>query len=121
MDIEVVFLLITEGPMQGHRFAIKSTEPVIIGREENSSVQIPYDSFCSRKHARIFKDKNKYVLEDLKSTNGTYLNGVKVEQKSELKNNDKIKFGNTEAVFLIKEIKRNLSGSDDDVFFGDKK
>ena len=110
--INIVFLLITEGPMQGHRFAIKSSAPVIIGRGEDVTINIPYDTFCSRRHAQITSFEKKYYLEDLKSTNGTYLNDVKVERVLELRNNDKIKFGNTEAVFLIKEINRNPNGVD---------
>ena len=117
--IEIVFLLITEGPMQGHRFAIKSSVPVIIGRGEDVTIHIPYDSLCSRRHAQITSFERKYYLEDLKSTNGTYLNDVKVERVLELRNNDKIKFGNTEAVFLIKEIKRTPNSADADEFFGD--
>lgn len=117
--MDIVCLLVTDGPMQGHRFAIKSAEPVIIGRGADVVVHIPYDSFCSRKHAQIFIKDKKYYLEDLKSTNGTYLNDEKVESPVELKNNDKIKFGNTEAVFLVKEKKDQPGAVDEDVFLGD--
>jgi len=115
----VVCLLIKEGPMQGHTFAIKSSEPVIIGRETDVTVQIPYDSFCSRKHAKIFYKENKYFLEDLKSTNGTYLNDILVESPKELKNNDKIKFGSTEAVFLVKEENGQSKTPPSNLFLGD--
>lgn len=117
--MDIVCLLVTDGPMQGHRFAIKSSVPVIIGRGTDVTVQIPYDSFCSRNHAQIFYKDKKYYLEDLKSTNGTYLNDVKLEVLTELKNNDKIKFGNTEAVFLVKEKNEQSKSADEDVFLGD--
>ena len=117
--MNIVCLLITDGPMEGHRYAIKSSAPLIIGREVDATVNIPYDSFCSRRHAQILFKDDKYYLEDLKSTNGTYLNDTKLESIAELKNNDKIKFGNTEAVFLIKEKKEKSDGAQDDVFLGD--
>ncbi len=117
--IGVVCLLITDGPMQGHRFAIKSSEPVVIGRAPDVTVQFAYDSFCSRKHAHIFFKNKKYYLEDLKSTNGTFMNELKIESLQELRNNDKIKFGSTEAVFLFKEEADRNSGPKEDIFFGD--
>lgn len=116
---DIVFLLITDGSMQGHRFAIKSSVPIIIGRGNDVTIHIPYDSFCSRKHAQIFCKDRKYYLEDFRSTNGTFLNDVKIETISELKNNDKIKFGNTEAVFLIKEKGVNPNEPEQEVFLGD--
>lgn len=117
--MDIVYLLVTDGPMQGHRFVVKSAVPVIIGRGTEVTVHIPYDSFCSRKHAQIFYNDKKYYLEDLKSTNGTYLNDVRIEAPVELKNNDKIKFGNTEAVFLAKEKSEQPGVSDEEVFLGD--
>jgi pSer/pThr/pTyr-binding forkhead associated (FHA) protein len=117
--IGVVCLLITDGPMKGHTFAIKTLEPVIIGRAKESTIQIPYDSFCSRKHAQIVYKDGKYFLEDLKSTNGTSLNESPIETSKELKNNDKIKFGNTEAVFLVKEEVGQPKTPLGDVFLGD--
>ena len=115
----VVCLLIKEGPMEGHTFAIKSNEPVIIGRGTDVTVQIPYDSFCSRKHAQIIYKEKKYFLEDFKSTNGTFLNDVLIGSLMELKNNDKIKFGSTEAVFLIKEDNEKSKPTASDLFLGD--
>lgn len=116
--MNLVFLMITDGPMQGHRFAIKSSDAIVIGRGADASVHIPYDPFCSRTHARIFCKDQEFYLEDLKSTNGTFLNGEKIEAPASLKNNDKLKLGNTEAVFIIKAEERETP-PDDDVFFGD--
>ena len=55
----------------------------------------------SRLHARIVREGGIYYIEDLNSTNGTYLNGVPLEyhQKMELCKDDHIRFGGEEYVF----------------------
>ncbi len=75
-----------------------SEEVMIIGRAVDCDIQID-DQSVSSKHARILVESEPYMesvqsiyLEDLKSTNGTELNGVKIE-KEKLKNNDSIKVG----------------------------
>ena len=67
----------------------------------------------------FFTSISLYFLEDLKSTNGTSLNESPIETSKELKNNDKIKFGNTEAVFLVKEEVGQPKTPLGDVFLGD--
>lgn len=56
----------------------------------------------SRVHARIEMEKDEYYIEDLNSTNGTYLNGERLEyrQKEQLKVHDRIAFGMEEYVFM---------------------
>jgi pSer/pThr/pTyr-binding forkhead associated (FHA) protein len=55
-------------------------KPVVtIGRNKNNDVFID-NLGISKKHARIVKQQGRYVLEDLKSTNGTLLNDKKVTQ-----------------------------------------
>ncbi len=55
----------------------------------------------SRIHARVEKDGEDYFLEDLNSTNGTFLNGERLEyrQKAKLAAGDRIRFGNVEYCF----------------------
>ncbi len=72
------YLEITQGPFVGRRFSV--TEPVcVIGRWDIDSAAFPQidltdvdtDAKVSRKHARITKDGDRYLLEDLGSLNGT--------------------------------------------------
>ncbi|MDD4239322.1 MAG: FHA domain-containing protein, partial [Desulfotomaculaceae bacterium] len=51
----------------------------LLGRGEASDIQIR-DSFASNRHALIFFKEGQYWLEDLQSTNGTFLNEVKIDQ-----------------------------------------
>jgi len=50
---------------------------VVLGREEPSDIILPYRGI-SRKHARIFREKDKWFIEDLNSANGTTINGRKI-------------------------------------------
>jgi len=82
-------LLVTSGPMAGQRFSL----PVELGRE---SVQIPmgFDSMASRRHARIEPSGMMAQVVDLGSTNGTFINGVRIQQQI-AKIGDEIKVGST--------------------------
>ncbi len=64
-----------------------------IGRQKGCEIVLD-DTQSSRKHTKISYVNDKYVIEDLESRNGTYLNGNRVE-KAELKDGDEIQIGNT--------------------------
>jgi len=66
-------------------------EIITIGRHSNNDIQIDSLSVSS-KHARIVKYHGKYLIEDLNSTNGTYLNKKKIS-KEKLADNDVITIG----------------------------
>lgn len=66
----------------------------LFGRAETNDIQIR-DSFTSNRHARIFLKEGHYWLEDLQSTNGTFLNEVQVDQPTVLADGDIIKIGGT--------------------------
>lgn len=70
-----------------------------IGRGENNLFVID-DNFVSRRHARIekVKDKNYYLLKDMGSQNGVFLNGSRI-QTAILSHNDTIKIGNQQLNF----------------------
>jgi sigma-B regulation protein RsbU (phosphoserine phosphatase) len=71
---------------------------VSIGRASDCSIPIK-DRYLSRKHAEIIADGNSWILKDLGSANGTYLNGSRVERDEQLKTGDRIRLGDTEIVF----------------------
>ncbi len=71
---------------------------VSIGRASDCSIPIK-DRYLSRKHAEIIAVGNNWVLKDLGSANGTYLNGTRVERDEALKPGDRIRLGDTEIVF----------------------
>ncbi|MDO5516902.1 MAG: FHA domain-containing protein [Clostridium sp.] len=69
-----------------------------IGRKDNNSI-ILSDQHVSGNHAKIAVRNNGLFLEDLNSTNGTYLNGKKISNRIKLTNKDEIQIGT--AVFKI--------------------
>jgi len=74
-------------------------EVVTIGRASDCTIPIK-DRYLSRKHAEIVHEDASWILKDSGSANGTYLNGVRVEENLVLKSGDRIRMGDTELLFL---------------------
>lgn len=78
---------------------INLTIPVTtLGRGEHNHIVIS-DTYTSYEHARIVHKRGEFYLEDLQSTNGTFLNGVRIQEGIELKGGDQIKIGETIFIF----------------------
>lgn len=69
-------LVIKSGPNPGKTFVLSKSE-ITIGRDSNNDVVIN-DAEISRKHARLLLQQEGYLLEDLGSTNGTFVNGQRL-------------------------------------------
>ena len=66
-----------------------------MGRSANSDIEVD-DPFASSAHARIFPRGDFMFIEDMGSTNGTFLNGRQLRRPEQLKMADKIRIGDTE-------------------------
>jgi len=66
-----------------------------LGRSANSDIEVD-DPFASSAHARIFQRGDFMYIEDVGSTNGTYLNGRQLRRAEQLKMADSIRIGDTE-------------------------
>jgi pSer/pThr/pTyr-binding forkhead associated (FHA) protein len=66
----------------------------VIGRE-NGDIVLDWDASASKSHARIIKEGNVFFVEDLNSTNGTWVNQYRIPKKVNLNRGDQIKIGNT--------------------------
>ena len=82
------------------------TKTSSIGRGPGCSIHLPL-SGVSRLHARIFFQNEEYYIEDLNSTNGTYVNTVKIV-KCVLRNNDQIDIGEAKIVFIEEKTRQAL-------------
>jgi hypothetical protein len=71
-----------------------------IGRSTDADVRIE-DRFASGIHARLYSRGASYYVEDLDSTNGTFLNGGQLSGEAELSDLDEIKIGDTELRFEL--------------------
>jgi len=65
---------------------------LFIGRLPECDVQL-VSNMVSRKHARVYRQGSDYLIEDLGSGNGTFVNGQKLAGPHHLKSNDRLKFG----------------------------
>jgi len=70
---------------------------ITIGREAFNDIVI-HDGEASRRHAQISFQEGRYILEDLGSTNGTYINGRRVSTPTPLHNGDVIEMGETSRI-----------------------
>lgn len=93
----MAYIRIVTGPHQGRTYEIEDA-PLTIGREENQIIQI-LDQGVSRTHAEIFRLGELCFVRDLNSTNGTFVNNVRVTEEL-LKNGDRLLIGTTVLVFV---------------------
>ncbi len=89
-----VTLRVIAGPQTGRVFTFDQHETFMIGRSEDSQFCLPHDRFFSRNHCLLEIAPPQTFLRDLGSTNGTFVNGLKVET-AHLKNGDRIQGGET--------------------------
>jgi hypothetical protein len=86
-------LVITSGPKAGTEFPL-GTESVTIGRSSDSSLVIR-DDYTSTHHARLMLWNDEWMLQDLDSTNGTFLSGARVTVPTKVPHNATVKIGAT--------------------------
>jgi predicted component of type VI protein secretion system len=82
-------LVFKEGPLAGRRVEIETE--LVVGRED-AGLTID-DEEISRRHAVIRPGNEGIEIEDLGSTNGTYVNGVRIESATRLAGGDMVKLG----------------------------
>ena len=70
------YLVVTAGPLTGARITL-AEQPVVIGRADDSTLVLT-DDYASTRHAKLSHRGSEWYVEDLGSTNGTYLDKVKV-------------------------------------------
>jgi tRNA A-37 threonylcarbamoyl transferase component Bud32 len=73
----------------------------IIGRALQTDIRIIQDPKISRQHCRIFKKDNEFYVEDLKSSNGTFVNDEQISSPTKLNEHDKMRVGDKQIIFLI--------------------
>lgn len=94
-------LTVIQGPDKGKTFALPLNEPQLIGR---SSEALPTtDTTVSRRHAELTPDDGEWYIRDLDSQNGTYVNGVRIAERTRLRLGDQVRTGSTLWMFGRRE------------------
>jgi len=107
----LVTLHVVAGPQTGRDFTFDQHDTFMIGRSEDAQFCLPQDRFFSRHHCLIEIAPPQAFLRDLGSTNGTYVNGMRVDA-AYLKSGDRIQGGET---VLEVEVSSGVESSSDDL------
>ncbi|MFY9620242.1 MAG: FHA domain-containing serine/threonine-protein kinase [Pyrinomonadaceae bacterium] len=89
-----VTLRVLAGPYNGQEFVFDQHDTFLIGRSENAHLYLPEDRFFSRHHCLLEIAPPRCFLRDLGSTNGTFVNGDRVQEVF-LKSGDRLQGGQT--------------------------
>jgi hypothetical protein len=86
-------LVVTAGPLTGTKITL-SDQPILIGRADDSTLVLT-DDFASSRHARLTNRGGQWYVEDLGSTNGTYLDQQRVQGPLQVGTGQPIRIGQT--------------------------
>jgi pSer/pThr/pTyr-binding forkhead associated (FHA) protein len=95
-------LVIREGPGVGRDHAL-GAGACIVGRDAKAATFVLEDSLASRRHVQIVAEAGAWYAEDMGSTNGTIVNGQRI-QRVQLRDGDTIQVGGTVLAFVQKDI-----------------
>jgi pSer/pThr/pTyr-binding forkhead associated (FHA) protein len=87
------FRIIDPEDLAGTSFEL--VDNATIGRSNTCTIPIGFDDFSSAVHARIFVKDDKLLIEDLQSTNGTFVNEKEVVRPTSIERGDIVQVGNT--------------------------
>jgi pSer/pThr/pTyr-binding forkhead associated (FHA) protein len=86
-------MVVTAGPLAGATFGLTDSQ-ITIGRADDATLVLT-DDYASTRHARLFPQDGQWLVEDLGSTNGTYLDRQKVTQPTPVPVGVPIRIGKT--------------------------
>jgi hypothetical protein len=86
-------VLVTEGSNAGERAELAAA-PILIGRGSDAAIRLD-DDYVSTRHARIAASGDQWYVEDLGSTNGTYIGTVRITQPTTITLGTQVRIGKT--------------------------
>jgi Inner membrane component of T3SS, cytoplasmic domain len=86
-------LVVTEGPLAGRSLDLASS-PILLGRAQEATLVLE-DDYASGRHARLFPQGSRWFIEDLGSTNGTFLGGTQLTRALPVELGVPIRIGKT--------------------------
>jgi pSer/pThr/pTyr-binding forkhead associated (FHA) protein len=94
-DKAIALRLRVVDPPQRRGRVFELGDEVTLGRSPGCAIYLEDDTFASSAHARVYRSNGELWLEDLRSTNGTYLNNEQLEEPTRIRRGDRIKVGST--------------------------
>ena len=107
----VAKLIVASGKSAGRSIALKHGK-LLIGRAEECDIR-PLGDEVSRRHCQVLAEGDSLTVEDLKSRNGTYVNGAKIAEKTRVTDGDIIRVGPIE--LRVSVVAPNAPANADDV------
>ena len=89
-------LVVVESPELESGSSLEISRELLAGRDVSSDVRLPADGYASGRHARFVRGEEADVVEDLNSTNGTFVNGERLAGSRPLRDGDLITLGQTQ-------------------------
>lgn len=96
LGLQPARLLVLTSPELEKGRTIEVAAPTVVGRDATSGIRLEHDEFASARHARIEPRPGGAWVDDLGSTNGTFLNGTRLKRAQLATAGDVIKIGSTE-------------------------
>jgi len=96
-DALVAWLIVKAGPNPGRDYRLPPSS-LIVGSGSDCGILLTADQYVSSRHMEITGADGKFVLQDLDSTNGTFVNDERVT-RCELHDGDQVRIGMTQFVF----------------------
>ena len=107
-----MFLLRVREPGRDETVVPMRGDQLTIGRSPSCRLSFPQQKALSRTHAQFVRDGDGWIIEDLRSSNGTLLNGSRLEGKRSLEAGDSVRLGELELLFEPVESASGLVGAE---------
>jgi hypothetical protein len=92
-------LVVSQSPELAKGTSIAIEGEVLAGRLESLDIALPHDGYASGRHARFVRGDDVDRVEDLRSTNGTFVNGIRLEGTRALEPGDVVTIGQTQLTY----------------------
>ena len=89
-------LVVVESPELESGSSLEISRELLAGRDVSSDVRLPADGYASGRHARFVRGEEADLVEDLNSTNGTFVNDQRLDGNRPLRDGDLITLGQTQ-------------------------
>lgn len=99
-EANIILIAHPRNQILGTRYRFRPGSTIVLGRGKSADVSLPDIAALSRKHASLTYRIESVILEDLGSTNGTFVNDIRIEEPTLLRSGDRFQIGSVHFKFL---------------------